>query len=711
MNPEGVTRRRVLQTVGAGTAGLALTGEAAAANGEHIVGVANAAGHRAAERRADSVRERIDFGDIGTAVVGRFSAQALEALENNPNVKYTERNGTMEKLAETLPWGVDRVDADIVQSDGATGAGATVAVLDTGLDGDHPDQGGNVVGGKAFETECGAESGGCRFGGEGYNGNACNNTWSDDDDHGTHVAGTADAVDNTEGVVGVATEADLLAGKVLTGCGSGSYSAIASGIKWATDQGADVINMSLGGSSGSSTLKDACQYAYDNNVVSVAAAGNDGPCSDCVGYPAAYSTVVAVSATTPSDTLAGYSSTGPEVEIAAPGGANDGNDSTSVLSTIPPESDTDGEGYAYFVGTSMATPHVAGAAALVKAETGLSDNQQIIDRLKSTAEDIGLASNEGGAGLLDAEAALGSVDSAPGVSWVTPADGDTVSGTVTVQISASDSEDSDDSLDVTYTVDGGSSRSTTYNSTSGYYEDSWDTTTVGDGDHTLQASATDSAGNTSTSSITVTTDNTESAPAVDSLSASEVETSDSDAEFDAAWDVSDADGDLSSVDLTLVQDSDGTTEDTASISVSGSSASGTTRLVAAGDEGSGNSYTVEATVTDSAGNTGTGSSSVSETENTNAAPSASIDALSDKSNPRWDRYDVDWSASDADGNLDTVVVEMLDSSGATLDSATNSVSGSSASGVDEVRSKSNGTDIRVTATDTDGASGSDSQPI
>jgi subtilisin len=409
---------------------VAAGGTAAASPPEaRIVGTASRRAERAAKNRADRVDTVLHFEHLGKAVVGRFSDEAAENLSRRDDVRYVEHNGTMRKFAETLPWGVGRVDADAVHSDGGTGGGATVAVLDTDIDDDHPGLAANVVGGKAFETGWGAESRGCRYGAKGYNGNDCNHTWSDDDNHGSHVAGTVDAVDNTEGVIGVATGADLLAGKVLIGCGSGTYSAIASGVKWATDQGADVINMSLDGSSGSSTLRDACRYAYDNNVVTVAAAGNDGPCTDRVGYPTAYDTVLAVSATTPSDTLAGYSSTGPEVEITAPGGANDGDDSTSVLSTIPSESeDTDGDGYAYFVGTSMLSPHVAGAAALVKAETSLTDNQQIIDRLKSSAKDIGLASHESGAGLLDAEAAVGSSSggkSAPAVDGLSASEVET----------------------------------------------------------------------------------------------------------------------------------------------------------------------------------------------------------------------------------------------------------------------------------------------
>ena len=347
----------------------------------------------------------------------------------------------------------------------------------------------------------------------------------------------------------------------------------------------------------------------------MAAAGNDGPCTDCVGYPAAYDTVLAVSATTPSDALAGYSSTGPEVEITAPGGANDGNDSTSVLSTIPPESDdTDGDGYAYFVGTSMATPHVAGAAALVKAETSLTDNQQIIDRLKSTAEDVGLASNESGAGLLDAEAAVGS-----------------------------------------------------------------------------------SSGG-------------ESAPAVDGLSVSEVETSDSDAEFHVAWDVSDADGDLSSVDLSLTDDTDGASEDSATVSVSGSSASWTTRLVAAGDDGSGNGYTVDLTVTDGAGNTASDSTSVSETESTNGAPAIDAYTVSEAGSPNpFAEMTADWTVSDGDGNLDSVVVDVVDAdTGSVVDSSATNVSGSSASGSDSFKIKGRNESYDMVLTVTDGAGATDS---
>jgi subtilisin len=582
------SRRRLLQGVTAGSAGLLFSGSATAGGSPpaRIVGTASRSAERAAKRRAESVNRVLDFGEIGKAVAGRFSDKAVERLRRRDDVRYVEADSTYHAIAQTTPWGIDRVDADVAHGDGYTGNGADIAIIDTGIDDDHPDLQANVGKGKAY-VKCGS-SGGCRFGAQ-PNDNQCNENWSDDNDHGTHCAGIADAVNNSEDVIGVSTEATLHAVKVLDGCGSGSLSDVAAGIEYVADQGWDVGSLSLGASSGDQTLKDACQYAYDNGVLLVAAAGNDGPCTDCVGYPAAYSTVIAVSSTASDDSLSDFSSTGPEVEIAAPG--------SSILSTVPPESSSDGTDT--FSGTSMACPHVSGAGGILMAN-GYT-NTEARDQLNSTAEDIGLGSNEQGSGLLDVEAAVGgssSTDSAPSVSWVTPTDGETVSGTVTVQIDASDSEDSDDSLDVTYSVDGGTSRSTTYNSTSGYYEDSWDSSGVSDGEHTLQANATDSAGNTSTSSITVTTDNAtggDTAPAIDSFDVSSRSTGPW-FRVTADWAVSDADGDLETVTTELL-DADGNVLASASSDVGGSSASGShevrTRNSARG---------VRLTVTDANGN-------------------------------------------------------------------------------------------------------------
>jgi len=578
MVDDDITRRSVLRSVAAAGTATVATGMASGKDGPtaRIVGTASPKAERAAKAQGESVKRVLDFGDIGKAVAGTFTDEAAEQLSNRPDVRYVEEDGTMEALAQTLPWGIDRVDADVLHGNGETGNGADLAIIDTGIDDDHPDLQANVGAGKAY-VDC--------------SGSNCNEPWSDDDNHGTHCAGIADAVDNSEGVVGVSTTATLHALKVLDNSGSGSFSDVAAAIEYTADQGWDVGSLSLGASSGSSTVKDACQYAYDKGVLLVAAAGNDGPCSDCVGYPAAYSTVVAVSSTDEDDTLSSFSSTGPEVELAAPGG--------SIYSTVI-------GGYDTYSGTSMACPHVSGAGAQLMAN-GYT-NTEARDRLKSTAEDIGLGDDEQGSGLLDAEAAVsgGSSDGAPSVSWVSPSGGETVSGTVTVRIDASDSEDSDDSLDVTYAVDGSSERATTYNSTSGYYEDSWDTTGVSDGDHTLDATATDSAGNTSSSSISVTTDNTEdtdSAPTIDSFALTD-NSNPAWTRYDIDWDVSDADGDLSSVTSELV-DGSGSVLDSDSSSVGGGSASGTHEVRAKG-----RASKVVLTVTDAAGNSTSDSTSI-----------------------------------------------------------------------------------------------------
>ncbi|WP_224336434.1 S8 family peptidase [Haloprofundus halobius] len=371
----GVTRRTVLKTTGVAVSVGGLGGLATAKGNDNLVevnvGYRGRSGRRAAENAASSVVRQFNFD----AMTIEVDENAVKGLEQRGDVRYVEANGQMYAFAQSLPYGIDRVDAEVAHGEGETGSGADVAILDTGIDSDHPDLQANLGEGKAFVSARGPYA----------------EPWDDDNDHGTHCAGTADAVDNDEGVVGVSTEATLHAVKVLDKRGSGSFSDIAAGIEYTADQDWDVASMSLGASSGSDAVKDACAYAYDRGVFLVAAAGNSGPCSDCVGYPAAYEEVVAVSATGENDDLASFSSTGPEVEIAAPG--------VDIESTVP------GGDYDVFSGTSMACPHVAGAGAQLMAN-GYT-NTETREQLLSTAEDIGLASNEQGAGLLDTAAALG----------------------------------------------------------------------------------------------------------------------------------------------------------------------------------------------------------------------------------------------------------------------------------------------------------------
>jgi subtilisin family serine protease len=383
-----ISRRRVLGGT-AGAFGVLSVGTATAQSGgdRYIVGVDSPAARRAATARADAVRHVLDFGAHGTAVAGRFPSQAIDALRGRADVRYVEPDATGYAVDQTLPWGIDRIDADVAQSNGTTGTGADIAIIDTGIDSDHPDLQANLGTGNAY-VSC-----------DGSNGATCDQPWDDDNGHGTHCAGIAGAVDNTEGVVGAASGATLHAVKVLGSDGSGTYSDIAAGIKWTADQGYDVGNLSLGGTEDSQGLADACRYATDRGVLLAAAAGNSGPCSDCVLYPARYSTVIAVSATAKDDTLADFSSTGPEIELAAPG--------RSIYSTLI-------NGYDTKSGTSMSCPHVAGTAGLLMAND--YTDAEARQTMQETAEDLGLSKAEQGYGLVDAEAAVATIGSTPPTS-------------------------------------------------------------------------------------------------------------------------------------------------------------------------------------------------------------------------------------------------------------------------------------------------------
>jgi subtilisin len=314
--------------------------------------------------------------------------QAIDRMKKNPRVAYVEEDAEVHALVQTLPWGVDRIDAELVHQEDNKGEGVKVAIIDTGIDYYHPDLNDN------FGTLLGYDF---------VNGD---NEPMDDNGHGTHCAGIVAAEDNGEGVVGVAPDAELYAVKVLDSSGSGYVADVIAGIQWAITNDMQVISMSLGADVGSASLEAACDSAYASGKVVVAAAGNDYTRRgrweepDTVDYPAKYDSVIAVGATDQADERASFSSTGPAVELAAPG--------VSIYSTVL-------GGYGTKSGTSMACPHVAGTAALVIA-SGISDsnengnvNDEVRTRLQITADDLGSMGLDTwyGYGLVDAdEAAL-----------------------------------------------------------------------------------------------------------------------------------------------------------------------------------------------------------------------------------------------------------------------------------------------------------------
>ena len=279
---------------------------------------------------------------------------------------------------QQLPWGVDRIDAEQVW--GITnGDPIKVAIVDTGIDLKHPDLKDNIKGGVSTVWYT--------------------RSYNDDNGHGTHVAGIVAAIDNEIGVIGVGPKIDLYAVKVLDRRGSGYLSDIIEGLEWCIENGIQVVNMSLGTNSDVLSFHEAIAAAFEAGIVLVAAAGNDG---GAVDYPAAYAEVIAVSATDNTDTIASWSSRGPEIDLAAPG--------VSIYSTYK------GSSYKTLSGTSMAAPHVAGVAALVLSlpekcdfnNDGKCLPAEVKERLEITAKDLGDFGKDDlyGFGLVNAKEAI-----------------------------------------------------------------------------------------------------------------------------------------------------------------------------------------------------------------------------------------------------------------------------------------------------------------
>ena len=414
------------------------------------------------------------------------------AVKNIPEVRYVERNGIFKAVHTPNDpywgdqWGMMIIAADFAWDIHKGSTSVTVAIVDTGIDYTHDDLSGHYLA-------------------LGYDWVNNDNDPMDDHWHGTHCAGIAAAVmDNGIGVVGVA-QVSLMAEKVLNAAGSGTWDDVAQGITHAADAGANVISISLGGYGYSSLVEDACLYAWNKGCIITGAAGNDNTSTPL--YPAAYDTVIAVSATSPyatdhHDGKASYSNWGDWIELSAPGG--DGADYHAwILSTYLDN------GYAWAYGTSMATPHVSGLAALVWSYDSSLTNQQLRQHLRNTADDIGDPGKDVyfGYGRINAYRALNELppDMPPTCSIVDPVDGQTISGVCRVKVDATD--DNQVSL-VDLSIDSGSWIDITGNFDGTYYYYDWDTTTVGDGLRTLDGRATDNASQTTyASQVTVTVDN------------------------------------------------------------------------------------------------------------------------------------------------------------------------------------------------------------
>jgi hypothetical protein len=338
---------------------------------------------------------------------------AVEQLSKVQGVQFAEPNRYRESCAIpndpsfAAQWGLTRIHCPAAWDRTTGSPNVVVAVIDTGIDLDHPELAPLLVPGTDM-VALGASATpppGFRFEGD-FQGR--DNIPQDEVGHGTHVAGTIACLSNNgSGVAGVTWSCRLMPVRVLARIvrisdgrvsGTGSAADIAAGIRWAVDNGARVLNLSLGGSVDTQVERDAIAYAIAHGVVVVAAMGNGFQQGNLTSYPAAYPDVVAVGAIDQADHRAVFSQTGPHIDIAAPG--------VGVLSTVWDN------GFDTFDGTSMATPHVAGVAALILSCNSNLTGPQVADILRQTAQPLRdnpadpVPNDNYGFGCVDAEAAI-----------------------------------------------------------------------------------------------------------------------------------------------------------------------------------------------------------------------------------------------------------------------------------------------------------------
>jgi subtilisin family serine protease len=416
------------------------------------------------------------IGDIGVRVLhvpAANLAQVLAALASNPNVEFAEPDKiTAPDFVPSDPyfgnqWHLPRIAADSAWNTTAGSASVVIAILDTGVDGAHPDLAANLV--------------------PGWNTYDNNSNSGDVYGHGTEVAGTAAASgNNLAGVSSVAFNCRIMPIRISDTAGYGYDSTAANGLTWAANHGARVANLSYQFSD-SSTVSSAANYFQSKGGVVTVSSGNNGALLSLADNP----NMLTVSATDGNDALASWSNTGEVVDLAAPG--------VSILTT------TAGGGYGYVSGTSFSAPTAAGVAALViSANPGLTASQ-IQQVLKQSADDLGASGKDVqyGWGRVNAQRAvelamnMSTTDSMPpSVDIGSPEDGMTVSGTVTVQVSASDNVGV---TSVSLSVDGVELGTLT----SAPYSFPWNTSGLVGGNHTLVATARDAAGKSAQCTRTV----------------------------------------------------------------------------------------------------------------------------------------------------------------------------------------------------------------
>ena len=367
------------------------TPSAMAVPGEVVVKFKDARGRQAVLQKM-GLKTIAKVNKVDAVVVKTANAKAtIAALKQDANVLYAEPNYVARAFGMPNPaprlafgtqaddellgqlWGMAKIDAAAAWAVTTGSRDVKVAVVDTGIDYNHPDFGDRVAKGYDFINN--------------------DDDAMDDNEHGTHCAGSVGAGIGNGGVVGVAPNISLLAVKVLSASGGGSYAGVASGIVYAADQGAQVISMSLGGSSSSAVIDDAVKHAISKGVLVVAAMGNDN--SERPSYPAAAPGVMAIGSTTSADKRSSFSNYGKHISVGAPG--------SDILSTIP------GGKYDTFSGTSMATPHAAGLAGLVKSRFPGYSAQQIREAIEKSADEAGDAGFDKyfGHGRINAAKAIG----------------------------------------------------------------------------------------------------------------------------------------------------------------------------------------------------------------------------------------------------------------------------------------------------------------